>query len=147
VTESAGLDDRTIEQIAARVATALRDELADIAARTESGGREDALTVDDVARRLGVARSTVYTHWQEWGGYKLGPGDKAAIRFHPGGVPAHPSVGAQSTPPARTGPRRSRPRGRTLLRGRPRLPMDLTLGLGVAPADAHTRGADGTTLT
>ena len=34
-----------------------------------------------MAERFGVARSTVYAHWQEWGGYKLGESAKAPIRF------------------------------------------------------------------
>jgi transposase-like protein len=46
----------------------------------------EQLTVGQVARRLGVARSTVYAHWREWGGYKLGRGDKAPIRFDSGAL-------------------------------------------------------------
>ena len=77
-----GIDEDTIELIASRVAAALREELeeiaAQLAARSSAAG---ALTVDEVAQRFGVARSTVYAHWQEWGGYKLGESAKAPIRF------------------------------------------------------------------
>src|SRR5436190_23790040 len=79
---STDIDERTIELIACRVVAALREELAVIAAQLAA--RDDAksaLTVDDVAERFGVARSTVYAHWQEWGGYKLGESAKAPIRF------------------------------------------------------------------
>lgn len=71
-----------IELIAQRVVTALRDDLEAIAAGLSSSTQlSEHLTVGQVAQRLGVARSTVYAHWREWGGYKLGRSDKAPIRF------------------------------------------------------------------
>jgi hypothetical protein len=73
------IDDHTLGLIASRVVIALREELEAIAVELgKSNGSESLLTVDDVAERLGVARSTVYAHWREWGGYKLGGGEKAA---------------------------------------------------------------------
>jgi hypothetical protein len=82
------LDERTIELIACRVAAALREELALIAAQLAArDDPESVLTVDDVAERFGVARSTVYAHWQEWGGYKLGDSATAPIRFEGGRLP------------------------------------------------------------
>lgn len=45
------------------------------------------MTVDQVAARLGVTRSTVYAHWREWGGYKLGAGKRAPIRFDASSLP------------------------------------------------------------
>jgi len=77
-----GIDERTIELIADRVAALLREELEAIAADlARQSDPELPLTVDEVAERFGVARSTVYAHWREWGGYKLGQGKRAAIRF------------------------------------------------------------------
>jgi transposase-like protein len=123
------VDERVIELIASRVAWALKDELAEIAAalgqRTVS---ESALTVDDVAERLGVSRATVYAHWREWGGYKLGNGEKAAIRFSARTLPSHART---SSHPSRddagpaTARRRPRVRGGPVLRGAPRLPVEL----------------------
>jgi transposase-like protein len=75
-------DELLIEAIAARVAEALREELESLAAGLVArSSLDDQLTVEQVARRLGVARSTVYAHWREWGGYKLGSGRRAPIRF------------------------------------------------------------------
>lgn len=75
-------DVRTIEVIADRVIAALHDDLETIAARLAVPSEPARqLTVAQVAGRLGVARSTVYAHWHEWGGYKLGAGAKARIRF------------------------------------------------------------------
>jgi AraC-like DNA-binding protein len=123
------VDERVIELIASRVARALKDELAEIAAalgqRTVS---ESALTVDDVAERLGVSRTTVYTHWREWGGYKLGSGEKAAIRFSARTLPTHSGTSSHQsrneTGPA-TARRRPRDSKRPVLRGAPRLPIEL----------------------
>jgi hypothetical protein len=76
------IDERTIDLIANRVAEVLREELAAIAAQLAArDNHESALTVEDVAEQFGVARSTVYAHWQEWGGYKLGESTTAPIRF------------------------------------------------------------------
>ena len=103
-----GIDERAIDLIASRVPKALRDEPADIAAGLGARSTaESALTVDAVAERLDVSRSTVYAHRCEWGGYKLGSGAKAAIRFSPSALPTH-----DDTPPQRpeTGVNQ-RPRG------------------------------------
>jgi hypothetical protein len=76
------IDEPTIELIAARVAMQLREELQAIAAElAHRHSSERPLTVEDVAERFGVARSTVYAHWREWGGYRLGNGAKSPIRF------------------------------------------------------------------
>jgi hypothetical protein len=90
------LDAQTIEQIAARVVTALHDDLEVIAARLSAPQADTTqLTVEQVAYRLGLSRSTVYAHWREWGGYKLGTGEKAPIRFDSGALP----VARPATPP------------------------------------------------
>jgi transposase-like protein len=75
------MDERTIELIAQRVITAIRADMEAITTGLSTPTTTEQLTVDQVARQLGVARSTVYAHWREWGGYKLGAGDKAPIRF------------------------------------------------------------------
>jgi transposase-like protein len=136
------IDERTIELIAASVATHLRAELEAIAdglAQTRAGSRP--LTVDDVAERFGVARSTVYAHWREWGGYKLGDGQKAPIRFAPSelpaGLPPEPEPAAQQRARRRSRAHRERP----TLEGLPRLPAELgdePLAAEPASHDART---------
>jgi hypothetical protein len=123
------IDDHTLGLVASRVVMALREELEAIAVELgKTNGNESLLTVDDVAERLGVARSTVYAHWREWGGYKLGGGEKAAIRFSASALPTHNGTSPQR-PRNGTGSdttsRRSRARGRPVLRGAPRLPVSL----------------------
>jgi hypothetical protein len=119
------MNEQAIELIATRVIAALRDDLEQIAAElsaAEPGDRQ--LTVDHVARRLGVARSTVYAHWREWGGYKLGTGEKAPIRFDAASLPITKLAGtplkgpAVSAGPMRTNRKRRR---RDLLVDAPRL--------------------------
>jgi hypothetical protein len=123
-TPPAGLDARTIELIAERVAAALREELMAMTAelmRARAGDRP--LTVGEVAERFGVARSTVYAHWREWGGYKLGEGEKATIRFQPAFLPEHTANGRPPREALKLEAVR-RP-GRPVLRGEPRLPSGL----------------------
>jgi hypothetical protein len=83
------IDESTIQLIVQRVAAELRDELHEIVAAlaTQNDAARTHLTVDDVAAVLGVARSTVYAHWREWGGYKLGDGYKSPIRFDVNALP------------------------------------------------------------
>jgi hypothetical protein len=126
---SDGIGERAIEQIASLVARALKEELAELAAGLgERTVAESELTVDDVAERLRVSPSTVYAHWREWGGYKLGDGERAAIRFSANALPTR---GDTSTRRPRNGsrsdttPRRTRARRRAVLRGAPRLPLGL----------------------
>jgi transposase-like protein len=116
------IDQRTIELIASRVVEALREELAVIAAQLAAhDDPESALTVGDVAERFGVARSTVYAHWQEWGGFKLGESPTAPIRFQGADLPTRPEKQPAEEPvPSR--PARRRPR-RQLISGAPRLEL------------------------
>jgi transposase-like protein len=106
------IDDRAIEMIVERFATVLREELESLATRLAPTGT--ALTVEQVAERFGVARSTVYAHWREWGGYKLGDAQNTAIRFPPDALPQTKAAQRRT---ARAKPRRKRP----VLRGVPRL--------------------------
>jgi transposase-like protein len=81
------------------------------------------LSVGQVAERLGVARSTVYAHWREWGGYKLGDGAKAPIRFDATALPGAQRDREEREPSAKpvappTKPRRRR--RRALLTDTPR---------------------------
>jgi hypothetical protein len=85
----AGVDEQTVELIAARVTAALRDDLELLLATfTQRERSTRSLTVEQLAARLGVARSTVYAHWRESGGYKLGSGPRAPIHFRPDELPA-----------------------------------------------------------
>jgi transposase-like protein len=121
-----GLDDQVIELIAARVADALQDNLAAIAAELSlPPAAREQLTVGQVAQRLGVTRSTVYAHWREWGGYKLGTGPRAPIRFDSSALPIErrhpPTKPPELTSGTRTGGRRRGQPRRDLLQDAPRL--------------------------
>jgi hypothetical protein len=119
-----GIDDHTIELIANRVAAALKEELLEIVAQLAArDGAGSTLTVGDVAERFGVARSTVYAHWQEWGGYKLGESAKAPIRFAGAELAIGHSVNqATEPPPTKRSPTRRR-RRRELISDAPRLDL------------------------
>lgn len=123
MTDTPGIDDQTIALITERVVAALRDEIEEIVMSLAAATGSDPLTVGEVAERFSVARSTVYAHWREWGGYKLGAGDRAAIRFALNALPARPTdhSTAPVAKPAVT--RRERPgrRVRAVLPGKPRL--------------------------
>jgi transposase-like protein len=116
-----GIDDHTIELIANRVAAALKEELLEIVAELAArDGARSTLTVGEVAERFGVARSTVYAHWQEWGGYKLGESAKAPIRFGTAELAVGRSAKQPSDrPPAKSSPTRRR-RRRDLIVDAPR---------------------------
>ena len=115
------IDERAIELIAARVANALKEELAEIARGLGTrNGEESALTVNDVATRFCVSRSTVYAHWREWGGYRLGEGATAPIRFEGSRLPATQDTN-QPTPPLPPKRPRRRRRRRDLISDAPRL--------------------------
>jgi transposase-like protein len=125
-------DDQTIELIAERVTEALRNELEAIAASIADSRDPHPLTVEQVAERFGVARSTVYAHWRDWGGYKLGQGEKAAIRFPPTGLPqASPQTPEPSTSSKPDVQRPRRRRERPVLRGAPRIPSELDDGSAI----------------
>jgi hypothetical protein len=122
-------DDQTIELISQRVIAAVRKDLEILLAEVSGPAANEQLTVGQVAQRLGVARSTVYAHWRDWGGYKLGPGTKAPIRFDIRALPtvterAHAGRVPEVGPPRPR--RRPRRRGRDLLADAPRLvqPLD-----------------------
>src|SRR4051794_25732344 len=96
MTHTPDIDDETIALITERVVAALREELEAIATGLLTDNGSQPLTVGDVADRFGVARSSVYAHWREWGGYKLGNSAKAPIRFEGPALPAATST-KQST--------------------------------------------------
>lgn len=100
------LEERTIAEIVDRVIAALRADLEELAGEL-SGPAAEQLTVDQVARRLGVARSTVYAHWRQWGGYKLGPNQRSHISF---GASSLILGGTRASPDAlQIGPKKRRP--------------------------------------
>jgi hypothetical protein len=107
------LDEQAVELIAARVTESLRQELLPLMMAPRQLEARPSLNVEQVAMLLGVARSTVYAHWREWGGYKLGRGRKAPIRFEASRLPAAaggPTPDAQYRAPVPGKPSRRRPR-------------------------------------
>lgn len=107
------IDETAARMIAAEVAESLRNELQVLTARLVGANTKSSLTVSEVAARLGVARSTVYAHWREWGGYKLGSGDKAPIRFEASKLPSHVSESHDER--GESAPERARRRQRRVL--------------------------------
>lgn len=128
------IDEGTLALIVELVVDALRGELVDIvaglavdASDTDSGRQ---LTVEEVAARFNVARSTVYAHWREWGGYKLGEAGTAPIRFDAAGLPAtrpdaDPLAAGPSRPRTPTRTVRKRGRRRDLVVDTPRFDQPL----------------------
>ena len=107
------------EPVSGERSAALRDELEAIAIGLLADNGSQPLTVGDVAERFGVARSTVYAHWREWGGYKLSGSAKALIRFEGTELP----MPAAAKPPPDAQPvsqRRHRRRRRELISDQPR---------------------------
>lgn len=126
------LDEASVERIVRRVVAAMREDLHALAlAVGRAAPPSVGLTVDEVAVRLGCARSTVYAHWREWGGYKLGPGEKAPIRFDSSTLPSARSSTPSATPAlsGTSGEEPARPpRRRDLLSDSPRPSVFLDLG-------------------
>jgi transposase-like protein len=123
IDDVSALDEQIISRVAERIAKALIDDLETVTAKLTPPAQNEQLTVEQVAKRLGVARSTVYSHWREWGGYKLGAGPKAPIRFDsstltPTKARPKPTGTAAAKPPAR--PTRRRGRRSDLLLDAPR---------------------------
>jgi transposase-like protein len=119
MTPTLEIDDQIIALITERVVAALRDELEAIALSLAADRASQTLSVGEVAERFGVARSTVYAHWQEWGGYKLGEGAKAPIRFARSELAIGRSKQATGPPATKSSPARRR-RARELISDAPR---------------------------
>jgi excisionase family DNA binding protein len=92
VSVSVRLTDGEIQQIAER--------LVQLLPRHISG--EGLIDAAEVARRLGISRSTVYEKAEELGAVRIGEGSRARLRFDPEGVATQ--LAARSTAP--TGVRR-----------------------------------------
>jgi hypothetical protein len=100
------LSPELVEAIARRVVEIL-----------EERGLQQRVLVDaaELARRLGVERSWIYTHAIELGAVKLGEGPKARLRFDPeiaARVLRKVGEGPAAAPPARSGERAGQPPGR-----------------------------------
>jgi hypothetical protein len=99
------LDPQAIEAIARRVVELL-----------ERRGLQSRELVDaaELARRLGIERSWVYSHAIELGAVKLGGGAKPRLRFDPevaARVLRRVGDGPAADPPARSGKRAGQPQG------------------------------------
>jgi transposase-like protein len=116
------IDETATKMIAAEVAESLRDELQALTARFVRADAKPSMTVSKVAAHLGVTRSTVYAHWREWGGYKLGSGGKAPIRFEASKLPSHVSEDHNGRDGRAPEPGRRR---RVLIADAPRMPKAL----------------------
>ena len=124
MTDTPGIDDQTIALITERVVAARRDELEAIAIGLLTDNGSQPLTVGEVAERFGVARSTVYAHWREWGGYKLGNSATAPIRFEGAVLPARASTTRATDPQPTRRPTRRR-RRRQLISDAPRFEQSI----------------------
>ena len=114
VRQSVALDPASVEALARRVVELLRGE---------SMGRE-LIDAADVARRFGIARSTVYEKAAELGATRLGDGPKARLRFDPQTVAERLMKGSGE---ARS--RRSKREAGGQRRHRRRAPMDADVEL------------------
>jgi hypothetical protein len=118
------VDDAIVERIAGRVVDLLRAEIETLIGEVvQTNATAGPLTVDQVANRFGVARSTVYAHWREWGGYKLGESPTAPIRFND--PPHRPPTKSDAMPEPRSARRRRR---RSVLDGVDKLPLAEGMG-------------------
>jgi hypothetical protein len=103
--DSLTLTDDQLEQLAGLIATKL--------AATRSV-KPPMLTAEDVSNSFGVSRAWVYENARRLGGVRLGPGERAPIRFDPETVAAalrpigQPEQKHNELSP-RPGPRRRRP--------------------------------------
>lgn len=98
------LDPQAIEAISRRVVELL-----------EAKGlrRRELVDAAELARRLGIERSWVYSHAIELGAVKLGSGPKPRLRFDPeiaARVLKRVGEGTAAAPPARSGERAGQPR-------------------------------------
>jgi hypothetical protein len=90
------LDETTIEAIAVRVVELLGDRAtADI-----------LVTAEELGRRLGMSRSTIYERADEFGAIRIGTGPRARLRFDPAKVLER--LGSEPSPPRLTTRGRSR---------------------------------------
>lgn len=107
--------DLLAEHVAARVITHLSAQ-----APADAG----LLDATEAARRLGVARSTVYDNAAQLGAVRLGTGPKARLRFPPAAIAAYAAQRNRTPEQPRT-PRPVRPRrtSTTTANGTPLLPI------------------------
>jgi hypothetical protein len=99
---STALDAASIEAVAQRVV-----ELLD-----ERKRESTLIDAAEVARRYGIARSTVYEKAGDLGAVRLGKGPRARLRFDPETVAERLGVEANGRALDEEAPRRAKPRGR-----------------------------------
>jgi hypothetical protein len=97
------LSDEQLEQLAELVAAKV------VGMRS---ARRPMLTVEDVATTYRVSRTWVYENARRLGGFKLGVGERAPLRFDPETVAAALKPIGQPAPTSTKGPmpRRNRPK-------------------------------------
>jgi hypothetical protein len=80
------------------------------------GAPDELIGVAELARRLGVARSTVYAHSAAFGAFRLGFGPRAPLRFDYAAVlAALPTAGRRRVAPPPQGRRPTHTRAGNLL--------------------------------
>lgn len=101
------LDAESVDSIARRVVELLTD------AHTETDHTGALIDAAEVARRFGLARSTVYDHADTLGAIRIGTGTRPRLRFHPDRVAAALTTERRTEPepqPTTPRPRRARQR-------------------------------------
>lgn len=96
VSVSVRLTDGEIQQIAERLVQLLPSDF--------SG--EGLIDAAEVARRLGISRSTVYEKAEELGAVRIGQGSRARLRFDPQGVATQLAARSAAPTGLATGPQR-----------------------------------------
>lgn len=81
-------------------------QVADLRAQLEVPGGGDYLSADQLAKRLGVSRETVYRRAKELGGLKVGAGPKACWRFPANAAQRTGEASSAPKPPRRVRKRR-----------------------------------------
>jgi hypothetical protein len=126
MTTGVRLDPDAVEQLAARIAELLADQLTPQPSTPQGPGR--LLSAAEVSEWWGVSRGWVYQHASELGGVRIGDGERPRLRFDPDAVaerlerPPTARPAAMQTPrQAPRSPRIRRNSRRLAFRGDPEL--------------------------
>ncbi len=112
------LDAESVDAIARRVVELLTD------AHTETDHTGALVDASEVARRFGLARSTIYDHADALGAIRLGTGTRPRLRFDPERVAQALAAERHTEPdpqPVTSKPRRARQRDGHTASGAPLL--------------------------